>query len=178
MRKNLFSAYEHHRDRNEGILLPARVQEMHFEFASLFKFNPVIDVQFIEQMIHPSRAYLCHLPAGLSFDQLLALYETLIVATFEKLSGQVRLAHQSLLGHKLSALGYWNLLDKKAAGYLDFGSTLALLRTVRFNRIHSREDFQREFASVLRANPGQFVPGEDHVVGLDCFMDIFLERNL
>lgn len=89
MKKNLFSAYEHHRDRNEGILLPSKVQEMHFEFASLFKFNPVIDVQYIEQMIHPSRGYLCHLPSGLSFDELIVLYETLIVATFEKLSGQV-----------------------------------------------------------------------------------------
>lgn len=83
-----------------------------------------------------------------------------------------------MLGHRLSALGYWNLLDKKAAGYLDFGSTLALLRTVRFSRVHTRADFEREFARVLRANPGQFVAGEDSVVGLECFMGIFLERNL
>ena len=55
---------------------------------------------------------------------------------------------------------------------------LALLRTVRFSRVNTRQDFEREFARVLRANPGQFVAGEDRVVGLECFMGIFLERNL
>lgn len=86
--------------------------------------------------------------------------------------------NKSLLGHRISALGYWNLIDKKGAGYLDFGSMLALLRTVRFARVHTREDFKREFARVLKGSPGQFLDGEERAVGLDSFMGIFLERNL
>lgn len=89
MRKSLEHVYQHHKDRREGILLGDKVIDMHFDYATMFKFNPVIDLFFIEQMIHPSRGYLCHLNSGITLESLYELYETLIVATWEKLSGQV-----------------------------------------------------------------------------------------
>ena len=91
MKNNLTHVYQQHKDRKENILLPSHVIDMHFDYAVMFKFNPVIDIQFLEQMIHPSRGYLCHIPSGITYDSLVELYETLIVATFEKLSGQVNL---------------------------------------------------------------------------------------
>lgn len=89
MRDNVLQAYQMQKDRKEGLLMGDRATEMHYELASLFKFSPVIDVQFIEQMIHPSRGYLTYIPYGLTYEQVIELYEVLIVATFEKLLGQV-----------------------------------------------------------------------------------------
>lgn len=89
MRDNVLQAYQMQKDRKEGLLTGDRATEMHFELASLFKFSPVIDIQFIEQMVHPARGYLSHVPHGLTYEQIIELYEVLIVATFEKLLGQV-----------------------------------------------------------------------------------------
>lgn len=114
---NLTSVFERHRDRRELVLLPDRVQEMHFEFASLFKFNPVIDVQYIEQMIHPSRGYLTHMPRGITIEELTRVYEMLIVATFEKLLGQVgddKSSHSWATGSPPSRSGTCSIPKEKA----------------------------------------------------------------
>lgn len=89
MRDNVLQAYQMQKDRKEGLLTGDKATEMHFELASLFKFSPVIDIQFIEQMVHPARGYLTYIPHGLTYEQVIELYEVLIVATFEKLVGQV-----------------------------------------------------------------------------------------
>lgn len=172
MKSNLNYSYEAYRDRKEGVLLPSKVNEMHMDYASLFKFNPIIDVLFIEQMIHPSRGYLLHLSSGVSFDELLRLYKTLIVATYERLSGQ------SLLAHHLSGLGFWQLVDKSSRGHLAFSDFQAALRMVRYNNVKSKEDFARLFPSQVSTLPQDHFNMTEFGIGFETFGDLYVERNL
>lgn len=172
MTSNLNYSYEAYKDRKEGVLLPSKVNEMHMDYASMFKFNPVIDVLFIEQMIHPARGYLLHLNSGISFDELIRLYKTLIVATYEKLSGQ------SLLAHHLSSLGFWQLVDKPGNGYLPFNDFQAALAMVRFNNVKNKEDFNRLFPNQSKALPQKLLSMSEFGIGFETFSDLFVERNL
>lgn len=172
MRSNLNYSYEAYKDRKEGVLLPSKVNEMHMDYASLFKFNPVIDVLLIEQMIHPSRGYLLHLSSGVTFDELMRLYKTLIVATYEKLSGQ------SLLAHHLSSLGFWQLVDKSGRGHLAFSDFQAALHMVRYNNVKSKEDFARLFPRQAASLPQDHFNMTEFGVGFETFGDLFVERNL
>lgn len=90
IKQNLMQVYQAHKDRKENVLMPDKVVNMHFDYASLFQFNPVIDTNYLESMVHPSKGYLSHYASGVSFPQLWRMYEVMTVATFEKLVGQVR----------------------------------------------------------------------------------------
>lgn len=172
MKSNLQYSYESFKDRKYNTLLPSKVNEMHMDYAALFKFNPVIDVSFIEQMIHPSRGYLNHLESGITFDELILLYQTLIVATYEKLSGQ------SLLAHHISSLGFWSLIDKQSHGWLAFGDFQAALRMVRFYNIKNIEDFAQKFPNQYKNLPTGLLTQSKFGFGFETFSDLFVERNL
>jgi hypothetical protein len=172
MKSNLEYSYESFKDRKYNTLLPSKVNEMHMDYAALFKFNPVIDVFFIEQMIHPSRGYLNHLSSGITYEELLSLYQTLIVATYEKLSGQ------SLLAHHISSLGFWSLLDKQRQGQLAFSDFQAALRMVRFSNIKSTADFSKYFPNQHKNLPADLVTQNNFGFGFETFSDLFVERNL
>lgn len=172
MKSNLEYSYESFKDRKYNTLLPSKVNEMHMDYASLFKFNPVIDVFFLEQMIHPCRGYLNHLSSGIDFEELIGLYQTLIVATYEKLSGQ------SLLAHHISSLGYWNLIDKRRVGYLTFSDFEAALRMVRYYKIKNVEQFAKEFPNQYKNLPANLTTQSNFGFDFETFSDLFVERNL
>jgi hypothetical protein len=172
MKSNLQYSYEAFKDRKYNTLLPSKVNEMHMDYAALFKFNPVIDVLFIEQMVHPSRGYLTHLSSGISFDELISLYQTLIVATYEKLSGQ------SLLANHISSLAFWRLIDKQAKGHLAFEDFQAALRMVRYYNIKNVEQFAKQFPRQYSDLPADLVARSGFGFGFESFGSLFVERNL
>lgn len=165
-------AYDINKSRTHGVLMPDRINEMHFDIASLFKFNPVIDIQFIEQMVHPARGYLNHLASGITAEELIKLYETLLVATNEKMIGQ------TILAHKISAYAFWNLIDKKSRGWLSLSEYLALLRTVRFEKINSAQDIHKAFTNHYKDFTLEKLAASNAAFAFEPFKNIFLQRNL
>lgn len=58
----------------------------------------------------------------ISFQQILDLYDALILASYEKNLGQ------ELLGSEICAYGYWNLLEDKGLGYMKINDFVNFLK--------------------------------------------------
>lgn len=72
---NLKKVYLTFNDRKKGYLPAENLTEMHYEYATLFEFAPVIDLVFIDQMSHPNRGYLTRNKGGYTFEELEEIYK-------------------------------------------------------------------------------------------------------
>lgn len=82
--------------------------DFHAEFAKKFKFKVPLHPRNMAQLIHPFQGYLAAFSTRqFSFDELVAVYENQIAASFEKTTGR------NLLGDELSALSLWMVQDEK-----------------------------------------------------------------
>lgn len=143
----------------------------------------------------------------ISLKELLEIYETKLVATYEKSLGQ------SLLANEISSLAYWNFADKNRDGFMTLKQFVDFLRVCLFFYLKKKNNFafkmfrlsvsseklafMREFKFGLQFHQSflilkgfcldfyfkideysKDVGEKDEITRFDFFRYIFLERNL
>lgn len=77
---------------------------MHGDFSKSFSFRVPLHPKNLAQIIHPHWGYMASMPnRGYTWDEMLAMYEIQMVASYEKSKGRY------LHGEELSALSFWLL---------------------------------------------------------------------
>lgn len=145
--------------------------------------------------MHPFHGYLAAFRGqAFDFDQLIAIYENQIAASFEKTFGR------ELLGDELSCLCFWLIQDESRKGWLTLEEFKGLLYAFKFDHLFldqygkpddvlTLQKLKREFRFNLSGKPGELLlPPEDSaeandvdkhiIIRFDFIRDVFLERGL
>ena len=102
----------------------------HGEMTKIYGFKVPLHPKNLSQLVHPWQGYLTAFPGlELSFDDLIAMYENQIVASFEKTYGR------ELLGDELSCLSFWLLADPERKGWLNVDELTPLMKAFKFTQL-------------------------------------------
>lgn len=149
------------------------------EYATAYGFEVPIDAEILIKQIHPDTGNMSRIDKFIPVEFIEDLFQTLLVASFEKLQGQ------TLLSNEICSLGYWKYQDKGNDGQLSFPQFTKLLETFEYE-VKDLGDLRKQFPSLyelypehLENNP-EYVEGKESNIriGFDVFRYIYLERNL
>jgi len=147
------------------------------EYVKVHRFNLAIDPEILLKQVHPFHGHATKLDGLIVFEDLFALFEKLVIASFEKLQGQ------TLLASEICAFAHWVHRDRNQNGYLEIQGAKRLMKTFDI-KFESWDDFTKEFEFALAQGrnrelfswkdnglpAGTFLP-------FDFFRYIYLERN-
>ncbi|CAG9332408.1 unnamed protein product [Blepharisma stoltei] len=164
--KNLF--------RREDSIACDRMLDFHSTFIEDYPFDVPIDMKSLHEMLHPHAYYLCSMPTGFTFAQLLQFYNLQSLASYERSLGE------DILARQLSALNYWRFLDEDLSGILNKKGFQAIMKTLRFPILESLSEIQKEFSWTLKDLPNEFegMSDENFFIRFQLIRKLFLDHNL
>jgi hypothetical protein len=177
VQQNLHSIYQVYRDRKQAKLETAYLNEFLNQYVKIHGFEIPIDPTLLLKQIHPFYGNMTHLDKFILFEDLVKIFDVLLVASFEVIQGQ------TLLASEICSFAYWNYQDTQGNGYLSFPEFVKLMKIFRFE-LTRMQDFQEEFAFMLSQHRDSLVwsspekLNEDNIMTFDVFRHIYLERNL
>lgn len=114
--------FDRFKDRKSHKIPAEKMTDFHGEFSKMFKFKVPLHPKNLSQLVHPFHGYLTAFRGqAFNFEELLALYENQIAASFEKTFGR------ELLGDELSCLSFWLIQDESKKGWLTLEEFKGLL---------------------------------------------------
>ena len=176
VQQNLHSIYQVYRDRKHAKLEAAYLSEFLNQYVKIHGFEIPIDPTLLLKQIHPFHGNLNRLDKFILFEDLVKIFEVLLVASFEVIQGQTMLASE------ICSYAYWNYQDTQGNGYLSFPEFVKLMKIFRFE-LTNLQNFQEEFAFMLSQHKNSLVwsspekLSEDNIMTFDVFRNIYLERN-
>lgn len=160
--------------RREDTIAAERMLDFHTSFIEEYPFEVPLDKKSLHEMIHPHGYYLCSMPVGLTFAQLLQFYSLQILASYERSLGE------DLLARQLSALNYWRFIDLNQTGILYKAGFQDILQTLKFPKLETIGAIKTEFEWTLNELPGEFdgMNDEEFFVRFQLIRKLFLDHNL
>eukprot|EP00331_Platyophrya_macrostoma_P018111 CAMPEP_0176465740 /NCGR_PEP_ID=MMETSP0127-20121128/37474_1 /TAXON_ID=938130 /ORGANISM="Platyophrya macrostoma, Strain WH" /LENGTH=284 /DNA_ID=CAMNT_0017858769 /DNA_START=13 /DNA_END=867 /DNA_ORIENTATION=+ len=168
-------SWDRHKERNTNVVKPAKILDVHSNFAKARKFSIPVDPRNLMRMVHPYYGYLSHFPAPFTFEGIMDIFEHKIVSGFENHLGQ------DLLASEIAAYTYWQFFDKDQKGYMKVEDFADFLQIFRITLEPKLETLKKEFSFALTGMQGEFsrdIPTNEEIVRFDLWRYIFLERNL
>lgn len=187
--------FDRFKDRHTHKIPAEKLTDFHGEYAKMFKFKVPLHPKNLSQLVHPFHGYMTAFRGqAFTFDELVAVYENQIAASFEKTFGR------ELLGDELSCLSFWLIQDEARKGWLTLEELKGLLYAFKFSHLFvdqygkpddvlTLQKLRREFKFNLSGKPGELLlPAKDSaeandvdshvIVRFDFLRDVFLERGL
>lgn len=174
MTNNLFQIWLTVKRKGKSDVESKDLIELMHEYSKIYKCQIPIEPLYLYQMFHPHKGYMLNLHRSIEWEELLDVFRTNIVATYEYLSGQ------SLLAHSISSMAYWDFYLKgtgmENSGYMDENEFYRLLTYFKLRKdFVDKSDFKKEFDSQVTS---ENLDLDMNVVPFEFYRMIFQQRNL